>query len=307
MEERDPALFYFWAHGGSRNYDPMEELDTPTLHDLVDRADAVFLEFISSSLDGTGELEKDINEYVRTKEMPFKLRDAYDYQMRLEGKTTAEFFIADLLKGTSKRIVLEKTLAAPFDYNEESNMADMVFFAGSLEMAREARRRFLEVAEEYQGRRDRDVTEQIYAVPETVLVLFGAGHLEIEKRVAAKRPTEVHFPFYDYPVQFDTQLRIKYRETGELDEELFLRKYAEDMSRKGVGTRFGKSISSRETDLLAHHYASIFTPDQIIGLKDYFVSCRRMLYGISQDDIFDSYLKKEGITPVEEVLAGLRP
>lgn len=309
MDNANPALFYFWAHGtAGDNYNPYDELDTPTLHGLVEKADTIFIEFISphSDFQGTRELERDVNEYVKTGKMPLKLKMAYDHQMRVQGEPTIEFFIANLLQRTTKRIVLEKTLKASFDYYEEDHQVNLMFFESSLERAIDARKRFLEVGEKYQERRDHDVAEQIKTIPEMTLVLFGAGHPDIEKQVAAERPTEIHFPYPDYPLSFETKLRMAYRETGEVDQELFLRKHAEVMARAGIWARLGRSITSREIDLLSHHYAAALSTDQILSFRDYIISCRRMLAGISAGDIVESYFKRERLSLMEEVLVELR-
>jgi len=307
MTPLNPALFYFWAHGSiGKGYNPMDELDTPTFRTLINRSDSVFLEFVSPNLDGSRELERDLNEYIKTGEMPIKLRECYDYQIESQGETGYDFFIANLIQRTQKRIVLEKTLSAPFNFNEENDRASRAFFERSFNQALEAKRIFLEMNEKYQVPREIDVAEQISALPETTLVIFGAGHPQLERIVSAQRPTEVHFPYYNYNNGFATHLGMKYRETGEVNIELFLRSNAEGMVRKGINEKFRRSISSRETDLLAHHYASVLTPDQIVRYKDYTVFCKTMLVGINFTDILESFLKKESITPVEEVLAGLR-
>ena len=306
MDDNNSILFYFWAHGGPENYNPMDELDTSTFHDLVARAQTLFFEFPSPDLSVTAALEADINEYLQTQRKPLRLQMAYDFQIRNLKRLSAEFFAADLIKGTAKKVVLERTLEAPFDYLKESEKADLVFFESSLARALEARREFLAMSEEYQQARDRDVAKQICAFPETTFVLFGAGHPALAQRVAALgRPTEIHFPYPYYPCSFATQVRTKYRETGVLDQELFLREFAEGMACKGIDTLFGKKLSSREIDLLAHHYATSLTPNQILGFRDSLIFCKTMLSNVSYGDIFASYLQREHIAGVEEVHAEL--
>jgi len=105
----------------------MDELDTPTFRTLINRSDSVFLEFVSPNLDGSRELERDLNEYIKTGEMPIKLRECYDYQIECQGETGYDFFIANLTQRTQKRIVLEKTLSAPFYFNEENDNPTVTF------------------------------------------------------------------------------------------------------------------------------------------------------------------------------------
>ena len=113
----------------------------------------------------------------------------------------------------------------------------------------------------------------------------------------------VVFPYIDDPYCFETQMRMSFIETGEVDEDLYLRNIMEVMARKGISTNNGRRISSREADLLAHHYARIISHDHIVGFKDYMVFCKRMLVGISNSDMFESYLAREKLPSVDECLS----
>ena len=105
MAKRNPALFYLWAHGGGRNYNPMDELDTPILRSLVERSEVVFLEFVSWDLKSTAELERDWNTYIKTGDMPSKLRACISPSNPLEDY----LFLAELMSKGRKKLILEKT------------------------------------------------------------------------------------------------------------------------------------------------------------------------------------------------------
>jgi len=135
MKKLNPVLFYFWDHDCVGDYDRTQHLDTLTFHKLVDRSDNIFVEFNSPNLENLSLLEADMNEYIRTKEMPDRLAMNYEYNMRNGQKTTTEFIIADFIKGTNKIITFEKTLKLPFDFYEKHDMINQKFFLESIEDA----------------------------------------------------------------------------------------------------------------------------------------------------------------------------
>ncbi|MFH1500441.1 MAG: hypothetical protein ABIE22_00675 [archaeon] len=287
----NPALFYFWAHS------EYNELDTEKARELIERADVIFEEHVSSDFAITDEIERDFKAFIERGIVSEKLAVSFlpDY---LPNQTE---FILGHARERGKRIVLERTLEADFDVNggDEECIESFIYeedWKRAFEMAKvHAKRNQI-----YQTKREADVAEQIVAIPETTMVLFGAGHPELEKRVATKRPTEVHFPYEDYPTSFDCQLNQKFRETGELDEELFFRRMMEGMALRAFKDLNG-GISSRVTDLTAYRYAEMLAPEQVLDYKNYMMSCSRFL-GFSKLDIFESYLKKEGLPQIEEVM-----
>lgn len=291
---QNAVLFYFWAHGRTDDYNPVDELNTPTFANLVARVDVVFQEFVSSDLDATGEIEKDWNTYIKTGILPEKLKGCISRDNPLEDY----LFMTELMLNTNKRLVLERTLEADFNYNQENNQTTTAFFENTLEQALEATRRFLNKSQPYQEERERDITSQIIAIPATVLVVFGFGHPELEKRVAQYRPTEIHYPYEKYPLSFETELTLKFRETKQVDQELYLRDIAEQIARRAIGSR---NLTSKCVDIISHHYAATLTTAQIIALGEYIVSCRKFILGATPSAVFESYLAKENLPSIEEV------
>ena len=299
MAKRNPALFYLWAHGGGRNYNPMDELDTPILRSLVERSEVVFLEFVSWDLKSTAELERDWNTHIKTGDMPSKLRACISPSNPLEDY----LFLAELMSKGRKKLILEKYPRADFNFVGEDQETHNVFYESSLERAIQEKEKFLWKAQPYQIEREKMVTETISTIPNTALVIFGAGHPELPQKVSLRRPTEVHYPYTGYPKSYayETQMSMQFRITGKVNPELFCKSQMQNMSRNCISDG-EKRYTSRQLDLLAHHYATIMTPEQIIGFKNYFISSSTLLVGICASDIFDSYLRKENLPPVEEIV-----
>lgn len=294
MENINPVLFYFWAHGSIENTkESMIELDTLILKKLIKRANIIFKEFITDDIETVYQIEKDWNDYISNGEMSETLRLCLDGQF----PDTHTLYMAELMKGTNKRFVFEKSLEAPFDLEEENKNTNRAFLEYDLDRALEIKEEFLTESENYQIEREKSVSEQILAIPDTTLVIFGAGHPELEKEVANYRITETHYPYLDYPISYETQMRHEFRKTGKINKELYLRNMMEQITIKGVK----ENLKGREQDLVVHYYTSLLTPEQIIECRDYIVSCSRFLL-VSKQDIFESYLKKESLPSIQEVL-----
>lgn len=301
MTKRNPALFYFWAHGGDHTYNPMDQLDTPILRNLMERSEVVFQEFVSWNLESTAELERDWNTYIRTGDMPSKLKVCISPSNPLEDY----LFIANLMSKGRKRLMLEQYPRADFDFVGEDQETNNIFYESSLERAIAEKEAFLRKAQSYQLERESLVAEKIVMIPQTVLVIFGAGHPELPQKVALKKTTEIHYPYAGYPQMYETLMAMQFRVTGKVNPELYCRMQMENMSRNAIYDS-GKKYTSRQLDLLAHHYATIMTPEHIVAFKDYMVSSSTLLVGICASDVFDSYLKKENLPPVEEAVARIQ-
>lgn len=113
----NPVLFYFWAHSN------IEELKTPTLTELVKRADVIFKELVSSDMDITAEIEGDCNEYSLNGKISEKLRSQINHPASEEDR-----FLFGLTKGTNKRYRFERTKTAPFRWDRKKEVARMLLW-----------------------------------------------------------------------------------------------------------------------------------------------------------------------------------
>ena len=60
-------------------------------------------------------------------------------------------------------------------------------------------------------------------------------------------------------------------------------------------------VSRKNKEYIIHYYTERMQFDQIIRLKEYFVACSRFA-GLAQGDVFESFLKKENLPAMQEVL-----
>jgi hypothetical protein len=291
MINKDPALFYFWAH------DNVEELKTDTCRDLVKRADIIFLEGVTPVVSISAEIERDFNNYSRDGVLSDKLRGTLEMGHDEQGK-----FLLDLTKGTPKRYVFEKYPDAPFDFALKEESSGTAFLKYSLEEAMEIREDFLMESMRYNVPREKAATGRIIALDGIVLVIFGAAHPDLQKMIARARPTEIHFPYPDYPVSYTNQEMADFRQTGVLDKELFLRGRMGAIARAAIKSI---SMSLRERELLAHAYAGIFPLDTMQEYPGYANFCISFS-GVSPQDVFESFLKKEKMPLVPEMLEKMR-
>jgi hypothetical protein len=285
----------------------------------------IFREFVTprGMLHITREVEQDFNAYSQKGRLSPKFSGMLTHPESVEKR-----FLMDITKGTRKRYVLERSEAPDMNLDAEESRAVALFLREdvSLEAALQAMEGFLVRADGYEQRRESGVAEQIMSIPETTLVIFGAGHPDLERMVSSRRrPTEVHFPYPGYPLFYDVQMRMGFRQTTQVSIELCLRMVVERLALNALGNYDGKSISGTELNLLAHRYAALFSQDQILGYRDYLLRCRRLFGGSpliampdtlvdaeqhhannGAGDIFESYLSRNGLPPVKEVLARLR-
>ena len=296
-KNQNPALFYFWAHS------EIEELETQTFLDLVERADVLFVECVYPSYEIIDKFEKELNDYsqngISTNEFRANfLTDAIDPMWP---------FILQSTKGSDKKYALERTITNFFDLNVLKGESDSAFFLYNLDTSLQMKRDFLSESCEYHIEREKDVAEQILDIPETTLVLFGTGHPELEKLVEHHRTTEIHYPYTEYITgHYINQMHQKFRRTGKIEPELYLRAMMEGIVRKALDVIHGGGLDMVDLNFTIHHYAALFSPDQIVRYKDNLVSCFKSSAGANCGDIFESYLKKESLPPVEQVLEKVR-
>lgn len=282
-----PALFYFSEHNIP------EQLDTPVLAGLIERADVIYMEFASDTEDDLSSAErkeKILNAYsisgiISTPELQAVLNNPQHH---------VSIFLRQT-RGTQKRYVVERTQPPPFDYEAEDKRTHAAFFDYPLERAMEMRRAFLERAVPYYDDVEHAVAQQIAAIPEAVLVSFGAGHPELPELVTG-RLVEVHYPFEDFPVTYGTKQELHFKRTGKLSEELYLRSRMEMFARAGLRK---SGLPHHDIVRLAHHYASAFTPEQILGYRDRVLSYANTGVLVPRG-YFESYLRGCGIPQVRE-------
>jgi hypothetical protein len=292
MADNKPALFYFWSH------DVIEELRTDTCKALVERADVIFLEGVTPDVSISAEIERDINNCSADGVLTDKLRGTLRSQAGEEIQ-----FMLELTKGTPKRYVLEKYPEADFDFEREEAESNLGFLMYGLEEAMQLREDFFMKSRGYNIPKEKTAAGNIIAIDGTVLAIFGAAHPDIQKMVMRSRPTEVHFPYPDYPNSYNCQEMADFNRTGVLDKELFLRGAMEMVVNAALPIEL--QLSKREKNLLAYRYAGLIPVEKIAGYKDYLHFCIS-LSGASPAVIFESFLKKEGLPLVPEVLAEIR-
>lgn len=286
-----PVLFYFWAHNVA------EELDTDSFRRVVDRADVVFREYITDDMSAVDAIESAWNTYISAGLIRPEIQRVLSGAQR-DGDGV---FLAELMRGTGKRMVLERSLPAPFDYYGEQKAADRAFFSGSFEEAVHAQEAFLRKSTAYQVRREAGVYRQILSISSPVAVVFGAGHPDLEAAVAYGRPTEIHYPYEGYGTSFETRMTHHFRKTGQIDRDLLCRYFMEGIALKQVKTACpGHTLESY--DKAARWYAASMAPDQILEFKESLVSASHV-YG--RYGLLERFAARAGLPAPEELLSRL--
>ncbi len=209
-KKSNSVLFYFWAH------DQLNEIKTGVLDDLVERADAALMEVVYPDQELIGVLERDLNDYIKTGSFSNVLTkltencssdDDSSSREREDYGSDAMLFVAELMRGTKKRIILERNTFPSFDYLGEATSSLLIFLKKPLDFALKVRRDFLQRSAEYNAERERNVVDQVLKIRGTTLVTFGAGHGGLAKLVRDRRPVEVHYPYKNYPVKYACQTK----------------------------------------------------------------------------------------------------
>ncbi len=267
----NPLLFYLWEHS------EIHQLYTPHFDELLQRADAIYMEFPCDYPDIVTEIEREVNNYRATGIFPKRLRDS---------ELTTETYLARKWVSTQKRIILERYPECTFDHNAEDRESMQALVTQSLERGMEKKRQFYGKSTAYQRRREEAVLEQILAIPETTIVLFGAGHKNLAREAQRRREIEI---IYSYPFvsqSFGIQGREYFEREGRVDRELYLREFLEDVSNAGL--RKGYDLVGEEKDILAHEIA---VQTSIEDIESY---ARRMKLGIGfidPGDLFKQFVK----------------
>ncbi len=290
----NPALFYFWAHNR-----PLQ-LRTSRFKKVISQAEVIFCEKVSESLEELEAFEKAFHAYIQNKLISLKEFD------------TAYVHHARFLKNCARkgqRFIFERTLTAQGDFNKERQhrlvredyKADCSFFDAP-DTVLEKKYATLTALEEFQKPREENVVQQILAIHEPLLAIFGAAHLDIEARVKAYRPTEVHFPYQRYRSMYLAQLDLHFRANRSIDQNLFLRSIIE---RVALGAfKDQKQYTERDAVISSQAYADLFTKEQITGYRDFFNSRRKE--ETKYWDLFPKYLKEENLPSLEETVKKIR-
>ncbi|MBI4450943.1 hypothetical protein HY642_03135 [Candidatus Woesearchaeota archaeon] len=295
-----PVMFYFWAHDirradGSKETN-LDELQTGELFRCLEKANKAFVEFVAGEEEITGRIEGDWNAYVKdgtiSKELEYTITHNLDQKM---------MFLAGNIKLSKRRFVFERSPPAPFDYDAEE-ITPRDFFKLNLSEVRTLEEAFVKKDEAYEVEREKRVAAQICGIKGPLLVIFGAGHPTLAELVGKVRPVEIHFPYDGYPVSYNIQMRMQYRKTKALDEELWLRSHMEQVTYSGLRTA---GFTPRARDLVAHEYARTVQLDQIVALRDYINSASRL--GFPGLTIFEGFLKKADLPTVDSVCARVAP
>lgn len=295
MAKRNPALFYFWAHS------EIEELDTPTMKDVVAQSEIIFREFTVPKYDSNfeilSELERDLTCYSQTARLSKKMGSSVNNPEDI-------LFLAQT-KGTNKKYMFERTMQfekspGEIGLNERQIQISRKFLKEGLYAVKNEYTDFLKTSQHYHGERELAVANQIDAIQETVAVFFGAGHPKLERLVAEKRPTRVYFPYPDYKVSFDTQLNTKFDKEGVIDWELFLKARMEEIARAAVRKSYGTNISQRELDLASVHYANIISGEKVKEYQEFLTFAIKFNQG--PKEVFDAFLKRERLPAIEKVV-----
>jgi hypothetical protein len=281
----NPALFYFWSH------DAIEELTTETCETLVKRAGSVFLESSNPDISLIERIENSYNQYSLNGISPETLEAM---------KNLVAKFLVSLTQGTGKTFVFEKSLLSVPAYDKEDDASIAAFFNQDTRSALIAREFFLTWSEAEQKKREAAAVADICNMPDTPLVIFGVAHLALERMVSAQRPTEIYFPYKDYKIPYKAQERQFFRKTGTLNTELHAKVCIEGAIRMALRENYA-DVSRKNKEYIIHYYTERMQFDQIIRLKEYFVACSRFA-GLAQGDVFESFLKKDNLPAVQEVL-----
>jgi hypothetical protein len=292
MANKDPALFYFWAH------DDAEDLKTDTCRELVRRADIIFNEGVTPDVSISTQIERDLNDCSRKGVLSDNLRRTLEANP--EGP---DAFLLSLTRGTCKRYVLEEYPEPSFGYEEEKAESRRAFLRYGLEEAMLRREDFLMASEAYNIPREKAAAVRIAALDGTVLAILGSAHPDVRKIVALSRPTEVHFPYPNYPRSYSGQESANFRQTGVLDQELFLRNAMEMIARAALNSN--PLLSRRERETIANAYASLVPLDKIEQYPEYLNFCVSFA-SVSPQEVFESFLKKESLPLVPEMLAKIK-
>jgi len=299
MQNQNPVYFYYWSHD-LKSIEGLEinisELMTGTFTGLIRKSDVLFKEYVCSNQEIRAEIEDDFNNYIKKGLLPLKLEET----IATDEETS---FLLNLMKGTNKRVLFERSNEAPFDWNEEEDEVFNAFFRYPLNYFKGILKEYLTKTQNYSSERDKNTAEQIINIPETTLVLFGAGHPEIAEIVSSQRKTEIHFPYEDYPASYETQMTTLFRKTGEASVKLYAREIMERLARKATKQILNNETNMRKLDLIASHYASSLTFEKIVGYTDY-LSFAKTIYlggGNHSGDIFESWLKKEKLPLPQDI------
>lgn len=293
----NPTLFYYWIHDKEYNRD---EFETQTLEGLIKRADVIFREFFEPRTDIVDEIEKDLNNYLLRRELSEKLRLCLAHKNRLFDE---DRYLYPLVKDTGKRFAFERLYQEyDGDMDQEDKESDLAFFKYPIQTAMQIKAEFLAKYLAFHVRRERDVIDQILAIPETVLVIFGLGHKGMEELVT-DRPTEIHYPEPNYRLHYQTIRDQIFRITGQLDKDSYLRELMETISRSSINKKYGNNLTPKELTKLSLFYADKLTQEQIIEFGEYANRCSRL--GFSTLDTFESFLKKDRLQLPEQAFKEL--
>ncbi len=310
--------FYFTRHSRA-----VEELDTSLLKELIHKVHVIYHELPGNYLptelleglpeelvqrvrrENHREFERGWNEYIASGKMSGLTGELFDLYAD-DSSTKALMFLANLMRGTGKRLFFERTTPPLFDYYKESAAPTDSFVLGKYDEAFKKVEAFLEKASEYETQREEEAADQLFSLLEPTLVIFGAGHRDLARRVSEKRPVEIHYPYKDYIWSFTDEMFEHYKKDKKFDREFFLRSEMEGMAKGVIETMYGETITSRELGLMIHYYSSSLTPEQIVTCNDYMISCLRLLVGISPGDIFESFIGKEHLPAPSQLLEKIR-
>ena len=218
MKCKNPIRLYFWEHGPVNGAN-MDELDTPTLRNSVRDSDVVYLEFGSEDISATREIEHRINNHSR-----YGTQSIFDPNYTI----TPRFYemmslLMELTKGTDKRYIFEKTVGG-LDYDAREAELTKDFFEDDLEEAAAGYEFFLYDTEPWHMGRELRIAEDLLDIQASITAILGLGHLDIRDLLSPSRYTEALFPFRGYPEYNPVKLKRRFRRTGEVDWELFLKK-----------------------------------------------------------------------------------
>ncbi len=293
---QNPVSFYFWAHNQPG------ELNKELLERLIMQNDTVYVESATGTIEEretVQSLENDLNTYLQ-KDI---INEGFDERLCLLNRDWFHKFLIGTIKGKNKRILYERSDPGGSRLGNLDALTDEACLSIPFNMALELKEKYLICERDYNLRREAQVIGHLREHPEALLVFFGAAHLGLVSKMERQRPCRVYFPYADYPTRYCVQLRMVFEKEGEIDRDLYRRSAMERLVRKTLYEKY-KKISARQTNNTAHTIAKILSLDKILEFIEYLHRCSSLCGG-RETDMLESFLQKESLPSIPEVLESL--